>query len=170
MLGMQQNYTSREAAALLAGDVDATTVQRAIQRGELVATKAGKHKQSPYRIERADLLTWAADKGYTIVNGNGDRVDAATGEVLETEPSPATRAVAARQRLNGVKPAAVVADEAAAVGAEPPAAPVAPVIESNVARVLLPGSSVAADRLALLTRLVKDGHLEAAQLVIEAWA
>jgi len=168
MLHMQQTYSSREAADALAGDVDSTTIQRAIQRGELAAAKAGKHRQSPFKIAHADLLAWAAARGYSFVNGNGDRVDAATGEVLESEPSPAARAVAARQRLNGVAPA-LETDEAAAPDAEPAAAPVAPRVESNVARVLLPGSSVAADRLALLTRLVKAGHLDAAQLVIEAW-
>lgn len=174
---MQQNYTSREAAALFAGDVDSTTVQRAITRGELAASKSGKHRQSPYRIERAELLRWGADRGFSLVNDAGDRVDVATGEVLDpdAEPTPAEKAAAARARLAGLRvPVAAAGDpELARIVASEPAlqeivavpAPVA----SNVARVLLPSPSVAEDRLQLLSKLVSGGHVEAAQLVIEAW-
>lgn len=179
---MQQlaSYSSNQAAAMFGGDVNPTTIQRAISRGELLASK-GPHAQSRYRIAHTDLMTWAAARGLSVLNGADERVDAATGEVVEPE-SPAERAMAARQRLAGVrKPEAPaeapevlepVTDGALAnhpdfefVKAAPAAAPV----ESNVARVLLPAANVYADRLALIVKLVRDGHLEAAQLVIAAW-
>lgn len=136
---MQQNYTSREAAALFSGDVDSTTVQRAIVRGELTATKAGKHKQSPYRIERDELLRWGAERGFALVNDAGERVDVATGEVLDpdAEPTPAQKAVEARARLDGISPVAWgnKADAIALTVARRERE-----AESNVARVLLPSA------------------------------
>lgn len=166
---MQQILSSREAAAQL-GDIDPTTIQRAIGRGELPATRT--RERAPWRIQREDLLSWAAVNGFTVKNGNGQAIDPATGEVLErtgdaelgriVASEPADRALAAKQRLAGVQP-----DVAAAERPEAPAAR----IESNVGAIVLPPAvSVAADRLALLAKLVKASQFEAAQIVVEAWA
>jgi excisionase family DNA binding protein len=163
---MQQILSSREAAAQL-GDIDPTTIQRAIGRGELPATRS--RERAPWRIQREDLLSWAAVNGFTVKNGNGQAIDPATGEILEVDAedeapvSLAERALAAKQRLAGVQP-----DVAAAERPEGPAEP-----ESNVAAIIMPrsaASSIAADRLALLAQLVKGGHFEAAKIVVEAWA
>jgi hypothetical protein len=144
---VQQTYSSREAAELFGGEVNPTTIQRAITRGELPATK-GPHAQSRFRVAHADLMAWAGTRGLSVVNGNGEHVDAATGEVLEPE------AIAD----HAVKPAAQLKQNGAAAPTE-----------SNVVAALLPAANVYADRLALIIRLVRDGHVDAAQLVIAAW-
>lgn len=163
----QQVLTSREAAKAL-GDIDPTTIQRAIGRGELAASRP--RDRAPWRIALQDLAVWAASNGYTLQNGHGDAVDPSTGEVLEPAeseaptvedeaelPAPAAapvsiaaRSIGARQRLAGIRPAA------------------AP-IESN-AVVLPTATSVSADRLGLLAQLVKAGQFEAAKIVVEVWA
>jgi excisionase family DNA binding protein len=155
MLLMQQILSSREAASLL--DVNGTTIQRAIQRNELAATRRKAHGM--FQIQRADLIEWAAKNGYAVRNGNGDRVDAQTGEVLEADASPAELAIEARARLEGLREPIAEAEAEAE-----PAAPI-----SNVASVIL-ADRVANDRLALLSKLVTAGQFEAAQLVVEAWA
>jgi hypothetical protein len=149
---MQQILTSREAAKVL-GDIDPTTIQRAIGRGELAASRP--RDRAPWRITIQDLTLWAASNGYTVQNGNGDKVDPSTGEVLE----------------------APVAEVLETEAPELPAAPSkngsndGSKIESNVAAVIMPpATSVAADRLMLLARLVKAGQFDAAQIVVEAWA
>ena len=97
--------SSREAGRLL--DVDPTTIQRAIGRGELNASRPREH--APFRIQRADLLKWAADNGIAALNENGERVDITTGEVLAADEPTSTpeptenRVVDARARLAGVK-------------------------------------------------------------------
>jgi hypothetical protein len=155
---MQHSFSSRGAAAFVGGDVDSTTIQRAIVRGELEAEK-GPSKQSRYRISRGALTRWAAERGLAVVGDNGSRIDAATGEVLEdAEPTPIVKATAARARLAGVAPK---------VEAEPETFNVAAIVPSPAARI---ADSVSSDRLALLARLVREGHIEAAQLVVEAWA
>lgn len=140
---MQHSYSSREAADLFGADVDATTIQRAIKRGELAAHKSGPHRQSPFVIDHADLVSWAAERNLAMVNGNGDRVSVATGEVLaaDEQPTPIVRATAARARLAGV-PAGFEPVTDGALANHPdfefvkPAAPAA----SNVARVILPSA------------------------------
>lgn len=163
---MQQNYTSREAAALFAGDVDSTTVQRAITRGELAASKSGKHRQSPYKIERAELLRWGAERGFSLVNDAGERVDVATGEVLDpdAEPSPVEKATEARARLAGLRVPDARDDE--------DGFPVAPVA-SNVTRVLLPSADAglleAARRLVQLPESPELWQALRAVLGVGAW-
>ena len=129
--------SSREAGRLLG--IDATTVQRAIGRGELNASRPREH--APYRIRREDLLKWGADNGLSLVNGS-ERVDLATGEVLEPDastPEPKadkSAAVAdARARLAGV---AIAKQEAAtdAFVAESRER----LADVNVSRVLLPSA------------------------------
>jgi excisionase family DNA binding protein len=157
----QQTYSSREAATVV--NVDPTTIQRAIVRGELAAERGGTSKQARYRISRESLAAWAVENNLTFNTGNGHTVDPATGEVLE---SPAEKAVAARARLEGYESAQL--GPVSVVDGEITPEPAVPV--SNVAAVVLPpAASVSADRLALLAQLVKAGHFEAAQLVIGAW-
>lgn len=136
--------SSREAARIV--DVDATTIQRAIASGDL---PAARHRdRAPWRIQRSDLLTWAGANGYAAVNGNGERIDAATGEVLEHaqayesaqlgpvtvvngEVTPTSRAATvadARARLAGVK----------VTGDGPFDSDIR--LEANVARLLLPSA------------------------------
>jgi hypothetical protein len=145
---MQQHYST--IAAARAVNVNPTTVQRSIQRGELKAERHGTSRQARYQISPESLAEWAAANGLTITTGNG-QVDPATGEVL----GPLT--IAEREAEQAAQ-----ADESLAP------APLA--LESNVRAVVLPpAASVAADRLALLAQLVKAGHFEAAQLVLGAW-
>lgn len=130
--------SSREAARII--DVDATTIQRAIARGELNASRP--RDRAPYRIQRSDLLAWAAANGYAAVNGSGQHVDAATGEVLESEApaeasTPIAAATAARARLAGVVPGRVTIEPLVEVS-EPPIGNGR--LVTNVERVLLPSA------------------------------
>jgi hypothetical protein len=153
---MQQHSYSTIAAASAAG-VNPTTVQRAIQRGELKAERHGTSRQARYQISPAALAEWAAANGLTITTGNG-QVDPATGEVLESAQLAEDRSL----RINGrFGPVAEIDGEVVPM----PAAPT-----SNVAAVVLPpAASVAADRLSLLAQLVKADQLEAARIVITHW-
>lgn len=139
---MQHSYSSREAADLFGADVDATSIQRAIKRGELTARKKGPHPQSPFVIEHDDLVRWAADRGLPMVNGAGERVNVATGEVLAEgeQPTPIARAAAARARLAGVVAPAPGVElwPGTVAGADVPPSPAR--AESNVARVVLPSA------------------------------
>jgi excisionase family DNA binding protein len=129
--------SSREAGRVL--DVDATTIQRAIVRGELNASRKREH--SPYRIQRSDLLAWAAANGIAALNAEGERVDVSTGEVLAdnepaTAPAPPVNVADARARLAGV-PAGQFAN---ADYTREPRFDSPRVAESNVAQILLPSA------------------------------
>lgn len=132
---MQHSYSSREAADLFGTDVDATSIQRAIKRGELIAHKAGPHRQSPFVIEHEDLVRWAGERGLPMVNGAGERVNVATGEVLADGEQPMTRVAAARARLAGVTPRGDAEPALREIVTLPNGAH-----ETNVARVVLPSA------------------------------
>lgn len=149
----QNTYNSSEAARLLG--VNNTTVQRAIQRGDLAGTRP--RDRSPFQIERAELLRWAAANRYTL-HVNGGQIDPATGEVIEqlaestpavldiepgveVPPTPIAAATAARARLAGLP--TVSREDRLMVQAEQSAAQLAHVareVESNVSRLLLPSA------------------------------
>jgi excisionase family DNA binding protein len=141
----QQTYSTIAAASAV--NVNPTTIQRAIQRGELEATRRGSSKQARFRITADALAAWAATNDLTIRTANGHQVDPATGEVLESAQ---------------LGPVVVVEGEVVPM-------PAAPAVSNVAAVVLPPAASIAADRLSLLAQLVKAGHFEAAQLVLGAW-
>lgn len=163
--------STREAARYI--DVDATTIQRAIARGDLNASRPREH--APYRIQRSDLFTWAAANGYAGLNGEGERVDLSTGEVLAAdaapvgayesaqlgpvevvagEVTPIAAATAARARLAGVAPVVRDGQFAAADYSREPRFDSERAGEANVARILLPSADAglleAAKRLVAL--------------------
>src|SRR5579859_290171 len=96
----QSHVSARQAAALL--NMDDRTLRRAIQRKELAA-RPGATRNSPARIEMADLQAYAAANGITL-HAVGHQVDARTGEVI-AEPKPA-ETIADRMVADGMaKPA-----------------------------------------------------------------
>lgn len=124
----QRSYNSSEAARLFG--LNNTTVQRAIQRGDLLATRY--RDRSPFSIDRAELLRWGATQNYKIQGPDGQLIDPATGEVVEAveETGGAVEAYESAQ----LGPVTVVNGEVTPLPA--PAARV----QTNVSRVLLPSA------------------------------
>jgi excisionase family DNA binding protein len=138
----QNSYNSSEAARVLG--LNNTTIQRAIQRGDLNGTRP--RDRAPYIIERDELLRFAIANGHKLHADTGELIDPSTGEVLEQlpeAPTPIVAATAARARLAGVAPVELAESIEVATTPQFGAADYTRrPLESNVSRVLLPSTEV----------------------------
>lgn len=125
----QKSYNSSEAARLFG--LNNTTVQREIQRGELIGTRS--RDRSPFRIDHAELMRWAIAKGHMIHRDDGALIDPATGEIVDPEPTDAEKANIAAYESAQLGPVTVVNGEVTPLPATRGTA-------VNVSRVLLPSA------------------------------
>lgn len=171
-----RTVSAREAARRL-GFKSTNSVLTAIRDGELPAIRSearvrNGRNNATYRIDTADLVRWAEKRGLEgATEPSGEPVDLPATLTEAATPTPIRPEVKETFEVCGH----LVGREFGSLvcilesGHDGPHKPEMPQLESNVSRVLLPGVSVAADRLELLSKLVLAGQFDAARLVVETW-